>query len=251
MKVNIKDELVEKIIEEKIEKIAEIEMEKKLLNIKEQPKTSIISESAINFTNLSRIKEFGFNYNWLQEKYRNKLDQRYYTMQIALNLFLQFQGKTIVETGCQRIKDDWGGGCSTSIFGEFCHKYGNKLYTIDNSREYMEVAKQVTLDFKENITYICDDSIHCLQTYKFPHIDLLYLDSMDCCELENVNNKEAQKHELAELTAIYDKLPTHTIILLDDSLFKNGGKTKLSKEFLISKKCLLLIDYQQTLFLKI
>ena len=81
------------------------------------------------------------------------LDGRLQTMKSALNLYLQRGGKIIVETGCQRELNDWGGGMSTSIFGEFIAKFGGSLYTVDNSEEHLNRAKNFTQNFGKNITY--------------------------------------------------------------------------------------------------
>ena len=69
--------------------------------------------------------------NWFYKKYFLKLQKRYFTFHIALNCFLQIGGKTIIETGCVRNKNDWGAGNSTVVFGDFCKRY--KYYTQESN----------------------------------------------------------------------------------------------------------------------
>ena len=83
-------------------------------------------------------------------------------MKAALNLFLQNDGKTIVETGTQRVIDD-PGGCSTTLFGAVCKQYDKKLFTVDISPECMEVSKQATQMYKNHITYVVMDSVKFLR----------------------------------------------------------------------------------------
>jgi len=187
------------------------------------------------------------NDDWFYKKYHSKLEKRYWTFKIALNLFLQRGGEVIIETGCVREKDDWGAGNSTVIFGEFCKKYNKHLITVDNDFDHLEVARRETVAFKDFITYELDDSLEYLYQTR---IDLLYLDSLDCKEDPNDCNLEAQSHALKELKIALPKLHEDSIILLDDNLFANGGKTRMCKEFLQKNGWICLMDYKQTLWVK-
>lgn len=197
-------------------------------------------------------KEIDFLYanNWFQEKYSKNLDNRYPTFKTALNLFLQNNGNNIIETGTIRMMNDWGAGCSTYIFGDFCQKYGKNLYTVDNDPRNIYLSQGFTYEFREHIKYILEDSIQFLE--KFEHqIDLLYLDSLDCNPNPGANNDISQNHQLNELKAIHDRLSKDSIILLDDCIFKDGGKCKLTREFLIEKGWTLILDYYQSLWIRI
>ena len=189
------------------------------------------------------------NNNWWYKKYHKNLKKRYWTFTIALSLFLQRDGGKIVETGCQRHKDDWGGGCSTTIFGDFCKHYNKQLVTIDNNPENLEVAKNETKEFADHIKYIFSESVEYLKRNS-GFIDLLYLDSMDCKENPVDDNTEPQTHALNEFKAVEGKLHDESIVLIDDNLFANGGKTKLLKEYLIQKGWTMLMDYKQSLWIK-
>lgn len=189
------------------------------------------------------------NNNWFHKKYFQNLDKRYWTFKIALNLFLQRGGQIILETGTIRQKDDWGAGNSTVIFGDFCKEYKKHLYTVDNNRDNLAISQRETLEFRLHISYELSDSLDYLERFD-DKIDLLYLDSLDCKEDPNDSNLEAQSHALLELKIALPKLSEKAIILIDDNLFLNGGKTKLCKEFLQSKGWICVMDYKQTLWIK-
>ena len=174
---------------------------------------------------------------------------QYLTFKAALNLFLQNNGEFIVETGTQRMIDD-PGGCSTTLFGAFCKRYGKRLITVDNNPKHLEISKEATKDFKDHITYVLMDSVQFLLNFNEP-IDLLYLDSLDC-PLPPADATESQAHQLREIKAAYGKLHVGTVVLLDDNNFENGGKTRLSKRFLLKTgewNCIL--DHGQSLWVKV
>ena len=189
------------------------------------------------------------NKSWFLKKYQEKLKKRYWTFSISLNLFLQNHGKVIIETGCIRGKNDWGAGNSTYVLGEFCKEYGRQLISVDNSPVNIAIAEELTKEFHTNINFEESDSIEFLKNYD-GKIDLLYLDSLDCKTEPNDCNVEAQEHALNELKAAYAKLEKHAIVLIDDNLFKNGGKTRLCKEWLEKKGWCCAMDYKQTLWFR-
>ncbi|HUV42305.1 MAG TPA: class I SAM-dependent methyltransferase [Patescibacteria group bacterium] len=190
-----------------------------------------------------------FNKDWFFKKYHKKAIKRYWTWKAALNLFLQRGGKNIVETGTIRQKNDWGGGMSTLILGDFCKKYNKHLWTVDIEPEAIEVAKQVTKRFAGDINYFVSDSIEFLTKFNFP-IDLLYLDSFDCPLELDKDPLPAQSHQLKELKAAWPKLSKKAVVLLDDSGHPNGGKTRFSKEFLRKKGLEMVLEYRQSLWIK-
>jgi len=189
------------------------------------------------------------NKNWFYHKYHDKLKKRFWTFAVALGLFIQRGGDVIVETGCIREKDDWGAGNSTFVFGEVCKKYGPDLITVDNDGEHLAFAKKETQKFKSNITYEKSDSVKFLEDYD-DWIDLLYLDSLDCKEDPHDNNIIPQTHVIRELEAAKTKLTKEAIILIDDNLFANGGKTRAAKTWLIKNGWICVMDYKQSLWIR-
>lgn len=193
--------------------------------------------------------------NWFDKKYRFGLGEgvRYFSMKIALNLFHFRKGSNIVETGTIRAKNDMGGGgFSTLVFGDYAQHYDKHFWTVDILPEAIELSKEITWDFSKNTEFITQDSVFFLQTF-LNKIDLLYLDSMDCPEYDAPDSPNliiSQEHQLKEIKAAYDKLDDNSVILLDDNNFENGGKCKLTNQFLLDKGWTPLIADKQVLFIK-
>ena len=212
---------------------------------------------------IETINKLIANNSWFDANYKAglSLGKRFHTMKAALTLLLVRNGRTIVETGCQRQKDDWGAGCSTKVFSEFILHYGlHKLYSIDNNQANIDLAR--TLTNSKATKFICSDSVEALTEFTRP-IDLLYLDSYDYPDGELVKDfmgpltdyalamkilkgwpnykilatygetlYPCQNHQVKELEAAYDRLHENSIILLDDFDLPGGGKCRLSHEWL-------------------
>lgn len=195
-----------------------------------------------------------FNFeDWFTTKYKDKSSHRFFTFKSALGLLSQQGGKNIVETGTTRQVDDWGGGMSTVLFGDFAKHYDCRVWTCDIEPEAMDVCQKVTEEFKDYISYQIADSLFFLEHFK-ENIDLLYLDSMDCPEYDSPGTErleKSQKHQLKELILALPKLNKGGVVLLDDNWFSNGGKCKLSKEFLEVNGWTCILDFQQSLWIKI
>lgn len=206
------------------------------------------------------------NTNWFYEKYwAAGSNSRYYTFQLVLNLLTQYRENqpddddlTIIETGCQRQEDDLGAGMSTSIFGEWCARYGGHLIAVDNNENHLRICAECVQPWKNRIRLIMSDSITFLKQYTGP-VDLLYLDSLDAPLLPEGEKpteafmsliNETQQHCLNEFKAIEDRLSDCCIVLADDNQLEFGGKPKLLKPYLMSKGYTLLLDYQQSVFVK-
>lgn len=190
------------------------------------------------------------------EKYQKglALGGRAETMWLALDLMLR-KKKTpgiVVETGTTRMKDDWGAGMSTLVFGDFCKTYNHHLFTIDISPEALYVCQDITKEFEVFISYVENDSVEFLKHFN-QTIDFLYLDSRDCPEYDaptSTNLIQSQVHQLLELEAAFDKLSNDPIILLDDNKFENGGKTRLSKVWLKERGFMEIMSDKQSLWVK-
>jgi hypothetical protein len=215
---------------------------------------------------LGKISLMDYNFllqnSWFDKNWNIPGNGRYLTFKIALNLFMQNGGRTIVETGTNWF-NDLGGGRSTNIFGEYLKQYGGKLYTVDIQQKSIDACKEFTKGLEGNIEYVTDDSLHFLENWHQP-IDLLYLDSFDYpIEMvvpDPLTEKTpdqiiaevlaCQEHQLAEIKLAYPNLHVGSIILLDDNQLPKGGKTRLSKQFLVEKgiKCIF-DDAQQSLWM--
>lgn len=164
---------------------------------------------------------------------------------------LQREGKTIVETGTVRMKNDWAGaGMATLLLGAYCHKYQCRLWTVDLDPAAIKLAKQLTRNVQSAITYVLADSITFLQDFDRP-IDLLYLDSMDCPPHDSEPDllRSSQEHQYGELIAAWDKLHAGSIVLLDDNNFSNGGKCRLSNAMLATAGWTCVLAEKQVLWI--
>jgi predicted O-methyltransferase YrrM len=173
---------------------------------------------------------------------------KYFTLKVALNIFLQSNGKLIVETGTQRVIDDRG-GCSTLLFAAFCERYKRALITVDNDLVHMAVSKLATEKYRDYVTYVLQDSVEFLSDFDKP-IDLLYLDSLDC-PMPPEDATEAQRHNAHEFLAALHCLHTNSLLIIDDNNFENGGKSRLTKEVLLKTKgWVCLLDDGQSLWME-
>ena len=196
------------------------------------------------------MKDFLQVGGWFEEKYKEKSGGRYVTFKLALNLFLQRHGHTIVELGTTKAPDDWGAGMGTLLFAEVVGKYGGKIYTVDNYPPHIEACKIITESWAGSITHIEMDSLEFLKGLD-ERIDLLYLDTMDYpLTPEEGPVGPCQEHQLRELKLAYPNLAPKAVVLLDDNDLPGGGKTRLAKEFLFKKGWHLLYDGQQSLWVR-
>ena len=170
------------------------------------------------------------------------------TQKSALTILTQFSSNPlIVETGCLRLPDDWGGGMSTLVYAKYIARHGGHLITIDYSEVNLDVCKEITKDYAQYITYVHADSLAYLPTIT-DKIDMLYLDSMD---VDPVGDATApQEHNLKEFKYAERNLNDRAVILLDDANFPNGGKVAKTNEYLHEQGYLLLAQRQQALWLK-
>ena len=187
------------------------------------------------------------------EKYTEGLtiSKRLETMKKALELLEERGGKIIVETGTIRQENDWGAGMSTLLWGDYASKHGGHVFTVDINPEAIAVCQKVTDEFKDHINYVTNDSLEFLTNFN-QKIDLLYLDSMDCPEYDAPDSPvlvASQEHQLKEMKLAIDKLVDHPIILLDDNDFENGGKTKLTKRYLIENGFTEVLSGKQSLWI--
>lgn len=182
------------------------------------------------------------------DAYRDRSSERFWTFRAALNLFKQREGKVIVETGTTRLANDWGAGMSTVLFGEFCKRYGGKIYTVDIDPANIATCKVVTQAYQEWLSYHVDDSLHFLKDFK-DTIDLLYLDSLDF-PIDGSDPTPCQLHQLQEFKLVEKQLHDWSIVLLDDNNFPTGGKAKLTKHYLAERGWQCVLDSQQSLFIK-
>lgn len=217
---------------------------------------------------------------WFRKKYFDKLQlgNRFHTTKAALNLLYQRKGWSIVETGCQRLPDDWGAGCSTTVFADVIARHGGSFHSIDISKDSIRLCQDL-LGYRTDVTFHNADAVEGLKAFD-QRIDLLYLDSLDYpygdilrqhggaedihAAIEIVNKipdekilKEygdiiipCQEHQVKELEAASPHLVDTSIILLDDCDLPAGGKCRLSKSWLLRRGWILVLETSQSLWIK-
>lgn len=127
---------------------------------------------------------------------------------------------TIVETGCARTEDNWGGdGQSTVLFDKYavCRGADSVVHTVDLSPEATEVCKTLV---SGKVVVHTGDSVAVLPQIGRElkaagrSIDLLYLDSYD---LDWANPTPSAVHHLKELVSIISCVSPRTLVVVDDS----------------------------------
>lgn len=159
---------------------------------------------------------------YLINNYMDKLGNRYSSISVALNLFMDHLGQVIVETGTTRILGNMGGDGHFSLVASDVARFVNgQLHTVDINPEYIEVCKFVTERNKDFVRYHASDSVEFLHNFA-QRIDLLYLDSMDFITTGDPN--PPQDHAVKEYEAAKNKLHDKSIIVIDDVALPHGGK---------------------------
>ena len=135
----------------------------------------------------------------------------------------------ILETGTLRKVGNWAGdGCSTKIWDWIKeHKVGDtQVVSVDSSRAACTIAQAEC----PHVHVMHEDSIVYLrQTNPKLKLDLLYLDSYDYHPGLELN---ACMHQVAELAAIWERLPSGCLIASDDSHNSMQGKPVLTRRLL-------------------
>ena len=169
---------------------------------------------------------------------------RYITNVMALQLMAERNVKTIVETGTSRILSNFeGDGCFTVIFGCYAKAIDAHLTSVDISQQNCDIARAQTESWKDHVDIVHSDSLPFLENWKHGPIDFLYLDSYD---YESHNPDPSQQHHLREIQAVYDKLHSQTVVMIDDCRLIGGGKCLLVRKFLLERGWkAILLDYQE------
>jgi len=144
---------------------------------------------------------------------------------IIADLIARGRPVNIVETGCAREPNNWGGdGQSTLLWDWLLDKVGGTGLSMDISADNCKAAASQVKHFK----VACVDSVVGLRTMVEPEtVDFLYLDSYDLTE-----TIDSPTHHLAELAAVYARLPSGCLIAVDDCVSEQHGKHRFVRDFL-------------------
>jgi hypothetical protein len=119
-----------------------------------------------------------------------------------------------IETGCAS-----GGYDNFGVYlAKYCKDNNGKFSTVDISEDYINKSKILYHDVigENNNEYVVSDSIKFLQSYNgIPN--LVHLESYD---LDLLNPLPSMLHHWLEFEAIQDKMPSGSLLLIDDNFFK-------------------------------
>jgi hypothetical protein len=119
-----------------------------------------------------------------------------------------------IETGCAS-----GGYDNFGVYlAKYCKDNNGKFSTVDISEDYINKSKILYRDVigENNNQYVVSDSIKFLQSYNgIPN--LVHLDSYD---LDLLNPLPSMLHHWLEFEAIQHKMPSGSLLLIDDNFFK-------------------------------
>lgn len=168
------------------------------------------------------------------------------TFRAAVEFVLrQETNRILIETGCYRgIPQD---GQSTLLLGLLAEHTNTLLVSIDIEAGHLAKAQALVKDIPPRyFNFKHGDSVAELSVITQQPV-LVYLDSFDH---DPANPGPCQRHQLAEMGAIYGKMTAPCAVLLDDNDFKSGGKTLLTKTFLQERGWKTAMEAYQVLLVK-
>ena len=169
-------------------------------------------------------------------KYFNRLPKnRYYTFAICIEYLNNIKNPIIIELGTTRSyvdgrfegcnvddikywnpndmeKWDWSAGFFTYIFGEYVSQTNGTLHTVDICPTHINMCKNMTEQFKNNINYHISSSEDFLNNFE-GQADIIYLDTGDMTPIE-----QTAQLQLSEIKIIVERnlLKPTGYILIDD-----------------------------------
>jgi len=125
----------------------------------------------------------------------------------------------IIETGCVRETNNWGGdGQSTILFDNYISQRDNEsiCYTVDNNPRSVNACKslvssRVSVNLSDSVSFLSNLSKKFIEESK--KVNFLYLDSYD---LDMNYWYPSAAHHLKELLAIIKVLKQDTLVVVDD-----------------------------------
>lgn len=140
----------------------------------------------------------------------------------------------IVETGCARLLDNYGGdGQSSLLFDQYINEYGGQFITVDISESSVNYCKskiispQSTVVQQDSITYLKE--LNARLMLSGTKIDFLYLDSFDCSYDDMDLTYKSAMHHMYELMTILPSLKPGALIGVDDNWIVDNEMTGKGK----------------------
>lgn len=119
----------------------------------------------------------------------------------------------ILETGSMHIR---GSRSFTLLFGHLAQMTSGRLTTVDIDPEGLSKCREITKEYKDSITYVCQDSVSYMESLsceRIQELDLLILDSWD---LDVFDPLPSQIHHLRELLSVVKNLKD-CVVMVDDN----------------------------------
>jgi len=139
---------------------------------------------------------------------------------------MKLEKPAILETGTLRQSGNWAGdGQSTKIWDWVVRHTHGRAVSVDSSKEACAMARKEC----SRVWVMCEDSVSYLRNMGGIKLDLLYLDSYDYSPGQELN---ACMHQVAELSSIWERLPSGCLIASDDSHSPDAGKPVLTRRLL-------------------
>ncbi len=158
---------------------------------------------------------------------------RHRTFSMILDHLAAIKNPRVIETGCIRAEEDWGGaGYSTFWLGMALEAMDGHLDSVDCTPEHVEFARKWTAWFGDGVTVHQADSQAWLAAYNGPLIDVFYADSAD------VGTSQFEEVCLGEIQRAVEILKPDGLILIDDMLYHQGkwsGKGRQAIPWLLSQ----------------
>lgn len=133
----------------------------------------------------------------------------------AIDKYFNFSEINCIETGASQSLDD---GCFGLYLAKMCEITRGSFISVDLDENIVEKSKEIYEKYIPglNVGHHVSDSVSFLQSYEGSP-NLVHLDSWD---LDINNPVPAMLHGWLEFEAIKDKMPSGSLILIDDNFLK-------------------------------
>lgn len=140
------------------------------------------------------------------------------TFQLVVDHLRSKETPVMVETGCVRSPDDFGGaGYSSYVIGAALRLHGKgSLTSVDLSGENCNFARECCAEFS-SVQVVQAHSHDFLRGYNGPKMDVFYSDSLDADQPGHAENC------LTEIQMVQQHLADDALILIDDTVWSCGG----------------------------
>tara|TARA_R110000782_G_C14685711_1_gene400561 strand:- start:84 stop:794 length:711 start_codon:yes stop_codon:yes gene_type:complete len=157
-------------------------------------------------------------YHWYKPHGKNLDQNRYIQLEELINKIrykFDFEKIICIETGASQNHKD---GCVGLFFAKLCELTDGEFHSIDNNKDTINKSKELYSNYNLNVNHHLQDSVEFLKnTLIVPN--LIHLDSWD---LDLFSPFPSALHGWREFTAIENKMPIGSIIIIDDNWFKGS-----------------------------